>query len=363
VPPDLEQLHDRLVAGSALSAADGAEALVSESLLYELGVADEADVPRVLGRPLRLEYRAGDRPGAGLLLSMLHGGNTPIKPREEALLEKLLKRLPQAVAVLDLPDADKEVLARLLGRRGSAAKPPTVVSETLTVRGVLRAPTPEETMRRGEWLYREADVFLPERTAERLFQRLPRSRASGYDTVIVLADQTENVKAVHQQIQAMGLQVNSAMEMIERERFTYLLTLEALAVVGFIALLVAALGIINTMLMSVLERTREIGILKAVGARDRDVQSAFLMEGTLIGLVGGLLGLLLSWAFSIPADAWLRGLVRQRLSVRLDEPMFTFPAWLLLGTPPFAILVTTLAALYPARRAVRVDPVASLRHE
>jgi putative ABC transport system permease protein len=362
VQPDSESLRERLLAGSVLPAADGSDVLVSEYLLYELGVVDEADVPRVLGRPLRLEYRPADHPRAGFLLTMLHGGDSAVKPGDEAVLEKVLRRLPDAAALLDLPKPEKEALARLL-RRPAKAKPAAVVSETLTVRGVLRAPTQEETMRHGDWVYSEADVFLPERTAERLFARLPGNRERGYDTVVVLVDRTENVKKVDERIRAMGFFVRSAREMIQRQQFAPLLATRVLVVVGCIALLVAALGIINTMLMSVLERTREIGILKAVGARNRDIQSAFLMEGTLIGLAGGLLGLLLSWAFSFPADAWLRGQVQQRMSVRLDEPILTFPWWLVLGTPLFAVVVTTLAALYPARRAVRVDPVTSLRYE
>jgi putative ABC transport system permease protein len=364
VEPATPQLRNRLVAGSVLPTSDGADVLISEYLLYELGVVDEADVARAVGRPLRLEYGSGDRPRAGLLLPMLHGGDSSAKPGDEVLLEKMLRRLPDAVALLDLPSAEKKALKRLLRRRPSSAKTaPTVVSETLTVRGVLRAPTPQETTGWGNWMYGHADLFLPERTAERLFARLPGSRTSGYDTVVVMVDQAEHVKGVHEQIRAMGFYVDSAMERIERDKFAPLLTTSAMTVVALIALLVAGLGIINTMLMSVLERTREIGILKAVGARDRDIQAAFLLEGALIGLAGGALGLLAGWAFSFPANAWLRGQVQQRMSVRLDEPLLIFPWWLLLGTLLFAVVVTTLAALSPARQAVRVDPVTSLRYE
>jgi putative ABC transport system permease protein len=117
------------------------------------------------------------------------------------------------------------------------------------------------------------------------------------------------------------------------------------------------------MLMSVLERVREIGICKAVGARDGHIQAIFLMEGALIGLVGGLLGLAAGWGISFPSDSWLRAQTAQKLKVELEGSLFAFPWWLVLGTPLFAMLVTTLAALYPARRAVRIDPVQALRHE
>jgi putative ABC transport system permease protein len=130
-----------------------------------------------------------------------------------------------------------------------------------------------------------------------------------------------------------------------------------------VALIVAALGIINTMLMSVLERTREIGIMKAVGARDSHIRAIFLVEGSFIGLIGGLFGLLLSWAASLPGDAWVRSLIATRLNVRLQESIFVFPAWLVLGAPLFAVAITTLAAVYPAHRAARVNPITTLRHE
>jgi putative ABC transport system permease protein len=113
----------------------------------------------------------------------------------------------------------------------------------------------------------------------------------------------------------------------------------------------------------VLERTREIGVLKAVGARDGTILLLFLVEGALIGLVGGLLGLLLSWLLSFPGDAWVRSMVNRQLTVKLEESLFAFPWWLVVGAPVFAALTTTLAALLPARRASRINPVEALRHE
>jgi putative ABC transport system permease protein len=143
----------------------------------------------------------------------------------------------------------------------------------------------------------------------------------------------------------------------------YTMIFGAMTSIAVIALLVAALGIANTMLMSVLERTREIGIMKAVGAGNGHLQLMFLVEGAIIGIVGGGLGLLLAWGSSYPADAWVRSMVSRDLKVELNEAIFVFPLWVTLAAPLFAALVTTLAAVYPARRAARVDPVAALRHE
>jgi putative ABC transport system permease protein len=109
--------------------------------------------------------------------------------------------------------------------------------------------------------------------------------------------------------------------------------------------------------------TREIGIFKAVGAGDGHVQFIFLIEGGLIGVVGGVLGLLLAWACSFPADAWVWSMISRDLKFDLKESLFVFPAWLMVGAVLFAVVATTLAAVYPARRAARVEPLQALRHE
>jgi putative ABC transport system permease protein len=133
--------------------------------------------------------------------------------------------------------------------------------------------------------------------------------------------------------------------------------------VAAVALVVAALGIANTMLMSVLERTRDIGLMKAVGAGNAQLILIFVVEGGLIGLVGGCLGMLLAWGASFPGDGWVRSHASSDVQVYLTESIFIFPPWLAAAVMLFAVLATTLAAVYPARRAAQIDPVAALRHE
>jgi putative ABC transport system permease protein len=130
-----------------------------------------------------------------------------------------------------------------------------------------------------------------------------------------------------------------------------------------IGVVIALLSILNTMLMSVLERTREIGIMKSVGASNADVQLIFLVEGALIGLIGGILGILLAWIASLPGDSWVRSMVQRDMNVQLKEALFVFPPWLVATVILFSIIVTTIAAVYPARRAARIDPVTALRHD
>jgi putative ABC transport system permease protein len=160
-----------------------------------------------------------------------------------------------------------------------------------------------------------------------------------------------------------GWTAHAPLEFVEQQRLQYLLIFGGMTCVAVVALLVAALGIANTMLMSVLERTREIGIMKAVGASSGQLQLMFLFEGALIGLVGGGLGLVLAWGASHLGDAWVRSLASRTVEVKLTEAIFVFPAWLFLTVLGFALFITTLAAIYPARRAAKIDPVFALRHE
>jgi putative ABC transport system permease protein len=131
--------------------------------------------------------------------------------------------------------------------------------------------------------------------------------------------------------------------------------------IGMIAIFVSALGIINTMVMSILERYKEIGIMKAVGASDLDVRRIFLFESGMIGLLGGVFGLLLGWMVSILINQLANHFTARQGVPQMDY--FSFPWWLCLGAVGFSILVSLIAGVYPTLRAARVDPVVALRHD
>jgi putative ABC transport system permease protein len=353
----------RMIAGQYVSAADSRGVVVSEYLLYLLGVQDEKAMEDTLGKKIRLEFRTGAQ-RANLMLHLLNLQPGKLTAEEEALLEKLRQALPEALGQLPLTAAERALLEQMLRRPEITPKSKDhYFVEEYAIRGIMRLPGEDDVHMHWSWPYEEAGVVLPASAAAAQFLRVPGSEAVGFHHVMVQVDSLDHVKEVTAQIRQMGLQANSLVDLIDREQLIYLLIFTAMTVIALVSLLVAALGIINTMLMSVLERIREIGIMKAVGAREGHVQMIFLMEGALVGLVGGLLGLVLGWAGSFPGDAWVRGLVQQRLSIKLQASIFSFPWWLVLGVPTFACLVTTLAAVYPARRAARVDPVTALRHD
>jgi putative ABC transport system permease protein len=355
---DEPQSRHRLVAGRLLGAPDAHEALVSEFLLYRLGITDPAEIERVIGKPLRLEFRPQRREG-GFGLSLVHPDNRPASRDETAALEKVRQQLPRMLENFDLSDADRAALKKGIG--GEPAEQPPVVTEDFTIVGVLRLMSDEE-QRDWDPLGIEADVLVPFQAAAQIDFRLPKKdqRLNG---ALLIVDREENAKSVAEKAQSLGLRATGAFEYIQQQRVMYHLIFGGMTCVAAVALLVAALGIANTMLISVLERTREIGLMKAVGARNGHLQLVFLVEGALIGLVGSVLGLLLAWGLSYPGDAWVRSTAARDLNTELNESIFVFPAWLIAAVAAFAILVTILAAVYPARRAAKIDPVAALRHE
>jgi putative ABC transport system permease protein len=359
--PDDDSLRERIVAGRYFETPDESAALVSEFLLYEFGISDDAAMDDMVGKKIKLEFHVERRlVGVGVFLYKPDGLGTT---RDEfSALDKIKKQLPEMLDQFALTGAEKVALKDAF--RVTPPKAAEVFSAEVTVAGIFRmALDKEQQGRRLSWESMNSDIILPLRMAEDLFFRTPGQGERSLNHATLVVDREENVKEVVKQVREMELDAYAATEWIDRQRLMYLLIFSAMTIVAAVALLVAALGIANTMLMSVLERTREVGIMKAVGAGNGHVQLIFLVEGAIIGLVGGTLGLLLGWAASIPGDRWARDMVQRDMRIELKESLFVFPPWLMLAVISFAVLVTTLAAVYPARRAAKVNPVTALRHE
>ncbi len=352
--------RQRLVAGRSFENAHEQSALVSEFLLYRLGVVDEAAIGNSIGKKLRLEIRAA-KGKTGFYVQLLKAdGSIETTREEEAVLDRIRQTLPQSLDKLGLTPAQIKLLRSAFGRETQWKN--ATIAEEYEIVGVYRLATEDE--RQQPWQSRQdTDLVLPVETALDLYYRIPTGAERGLENAVVRVDDERQTKAVYQRIKDMGWTARAPLEFVEQQRLQYLLIFGGMTCVAVVALLVAALGIANTMVMSVLERTREIGIMKAVGASAAQLQSMFVLEGALIGLTGGGFGLLLAWGACKLGDAWIRSLASGTVGVKLTEAIFVFPGWLFLTVLGFALVVTTLAAIYPARRAARIDPVIALRHE
>jgi putative ABC transport system permease protein len=196
--------------------------------------------------------------------------------------------------------------------------------------------------------------------------RRPDREREGYPMAVVKAEDVSRVTELADAITALGYQAYTPMSFIQGITSFFVILQVVFGGVGAIALLVAAIGIANTMTMAILERTREIGLMKAVGATNRDVLGVFLGEAAGIGLVGGLGGTLLGWGagqvINVLAIGYLAGQAATSGSPPPDVAVYT-PAWLPIFALLFATLVGLLSGLYPALRAATLVPVNALKYE
>ncbi|HEV7904924.1 MAG TPA: FtsX-like permease family protein [Pyrinomonadaceae bacterium] len=191
---------------------------------------------------------------------------------------------------------------------------------------------------------------------------IKEDEAEGYQMAVVRVSDPDALPNVQKRLNELGFSSFSVVDQLKELRTVFLILNSALGLLGGISLLVASFGIANTMIMSILERTREIGIMKAIGAEDREIKLIFFVEAGLIGMAGGVLGSLAAWAIAAVANRVAYRFILKPQGVAYVD-FFALPPYLWLGAILFAVAVAILAALYPAARAARIDPVKALRHD
>ena len=177
-----------------------------------------------------------------------------------------------------------------------------------------------------------------------------------YNEIYVKVDEMESVEGVQKWITDMGYQTYSNSEWVESMKKQYGYIQAVLGGIGAVSLIVAAIGITNTMMMSIYERTKEIGVMKVIGCDMRDIRTLFLTEAGFIGLLGGVLGILFSFLVSFVIN-------RVVLSMGMEAEISYIPVWLALSSVLFAVLIGMLAGFFPAQRAMRLSPLAAIRNE
>jgi len=182
-----------------------------------------------------------------------------------------------------------------------------------------------------------------------------------YTTVEVRVKSPKYVPDVEDAIKKMGFNTFSIVDATKNLRRFFAVLDLFLGIFGSLALAVASIGIVNTLVMAILERRREIGIMKAIGASDADVRGLFFAEAGAMGIFGGALGVALGWTIgrviNFGTNVYLK---RQHFP---PEEIWSVPWWLVIGAIAFSIVVSLLSGLYPAGRAAKLDPVQALRYE
>jgi putative ABC transport system permease protein len=301
-------------------------------------------------------------------------GKTPKAGSEEVSVAELAKpllgkqltmRYAERTATPAAGDA-KEAPPANSAENNPAGTAYSVVSREATLKIVGVCDLDPDSMR-GQ---ARARIFLPLKLAQNLHVMQPSdlrdttnitNAAPAYMTVEVHVKSPTQVQPVEDAIKKMGFNTFSIVDATRSLRQFFAVLDLFLGIFGSLALAVASIGIINTLVMAILERRREIGIMKAIGASDGDVKGLFFAEAGVMGVFGGIVGVALGWTIgrviNLGTNVYLK---RQHFP---PEQIWLVPWWLVLGAIAFAIVVSLLSGLYPASRAARLDPVQALRYE
>jgi putative ABC transport system permease protein len=252
------------------------------------------------------------------------------------------------------------------GNGGSDSASYSVISRELPLTIVGVADLDPDSMR-GNF---RARLFIPQKLMEGMHaMQAYESRDSthatsnqpAYTTLVARVSGAGKVDSAEQAIKKLGFNTFSILDATKSLRRFFAILDLFLGIFGSLALTVASIGIINTLVMAILERRREIGIMKAVGASDADVRGLFFAEAGAMGVLGGIFGVLMGWiigrAINFGTNIYL---VRQGFS---REDIWTVPLWLIGAALGFSFVVSLLSGLYPASRAAKLDPVQALRYE
>jgi putative ABC transport system permease protein len=350
------------------------EAYPDIRFVTELRFDDKPHLTMVAGVPF--SAKNNNDAFEGMQGSFFSSEATPEVILQKSFAEELLGKTPKPgadntnIAELAKPLLGKELMMRYAERIAppSSTGPDegaaySVVSRQQALKIVGVTDLDPDSMRGVA----RARVFLPLKLAQNLHvmsSELRDTSANGaptYTSLSVRVGNPNQVPVVEDAIKKMGFSAFSIVDANRSMRQFFAVLDVFLGIFGSLALAVASIGIVNTLVMAILERRREIGIMKALGASDADVRGLFFAEAGAMGLGGGAVGVALGWAIG--------RLINFGTNIYLERQHFppaqiwSVPLWLVLSAITFSIVVSLLSGLYPAARAARLDPVQALRYE
>ncbi len=367
--PDLDEAARQKIA----SLPNVAEAYPDIRFITEFRYEDKAHLNMVAGLPFSSKDSDGFQNMQGRFFASEAAHEVVIQKVFAAeLLGRPVPRGADDINVVEIakPLLGKQIVMRYGERKASGAGGDSgafsVISRELPLTIVGVTDLDPDSMRGAA----RARLFVPEKLIESLhaMQAYNLRDAGGitsseptFSTVVARVTGASKVDSVEQAIKKLGFNTFSILDASKGLQTFFRIVDSFLLIFGSLALTVACIGIVNTLVMAILERRREIGIMKAIGASDRDVRGLFFAEAGAMGILGGMFGTALGWligrAINVGTNIYFK-----RLGIP-PEKILAVPWWLVAAAMTIALVVSLISGLYPASRAARLDPVQALRYE
>ncbi|MGG2072042.1 FtsX-like permease family protein [Lysinibacillus irui] len=297
-----------------------------------------------------------------------HFAQTLLNEKERDIIEEKSKKAEAEGTYYDGSEEgykesliDKNIELSLVPQTGTNENSPKM---SYTIVGVMEKPS-------YDWMV-DNSIHMDKAQKSVLVENLSTDSASKEDELFysefnIYADTLENVKRILEKLKDKGYSVYSVTEQLDQMNVFFLVLKIGLIFVGTIAVLIASIGIFNTMTMAVTERTREIGVLKAIGASPKLIQRLFLMESTFIGILGTLIAVAISYAISFAANAALPLILKAATgedAFATNDITFSLIPWqLVIIAAAISIGVAMISGYRPARKATKIDVIQALRQE
>lgn len=318
-----------------------------------------------LGNPVAVDFAEETKAGF-----KLHAGRLPANGNEVVIGYNARETEPEAwvgkeleLRVISYDEAGEEQMTPLQATIVGVREKPTKEWETdaslyidTALLDLLEAATGTRLAERMDPKLADAEGVIPPRTLEE-----PRT----YNTVQVIADNAQHVKEIGERLREKGYYIYSVADELKQVNMLFLIMKIGLIFVGTIAVLIASIGIFNTMTMAVTERAQDIGIMKAIGAHPSTIRRIFLLESGWIGVLGALIGTIVAYGISVAVNALLPVLIAASLEERVPEGfLFSYiPPYLTAVACGISLGVAMLSGWRPAARATRIDVLRALRRD
>lgn len=371
-------LKNRIVAGRLPAMGKHEEALIDDITAWRLGFVDDRDLDKLVGRQVTLTIQNSN--SAAMALVRMLGRNSGFEPEQflkQMRVGEAMKALIDELDSTSLTDDQKTLIREAVTSFTAAAKSelmpePDVkdepmaaaaVTRTFTICGVYKPASDQDIWKLFRQMITGARSGLL--VSPHAIRKLLEDSGSLPDThdAIVTVDSPQHLKTITTEMEAIGLRAHSAVKILERMDRSIDQSLLVIYGIAAVVLLTTSIGICTTLLVSILERTPEIGIMKSLGAEDRHIRRLMLCEGAGLGAVGAAISVSLSWLLGKIGDGFLRSHVESQVNENLNDGLFHFGVIPIILVTLLAITICIVASLIPAIRASRLDPVVAMRRQ